>query len=396
MYKIGGESESVNILSDPLQNIPQYKQNGLWRAIVVNNVDPEIRGRLQVRILHLHLDESFGLKLLTLSNNATAQDGSASSSGEGGLVQVSATTLPAPTPMVAMAGVKNEHCPWADPAFPWGGNRDQGSFALPEIGSTVWVGFEMGYTAYPVWLGAWYGSTELPPEINPVDPSKVRLMKTPDGKLMLFDDNPANSRILIIDHPAAADEDVGYIEISQTAGTTVVHRGKYSTLTYSRITMEDDNINVEVKGTAANTSKVLLTPVTLQAQQTTGAGVSTVAMVGGDTTITTTGNVTLNVTGNVMINAVDATLTTSGDVVLDSTGDATINAVDAHINASGNVSLGSGGALGVMLDAMIAKFNGHIHNHPAGTFPPIYSDPPDAPHLLVAGTDSSLTVTAKV
>jgi hypothetical protein len=396
MRKIAGELEVVSILSDPFQNIPQYKRNGLWRARVVNNIDPEARGRLQVRILHLHMDESFSLQMLSPTSNKTAVNGSAAAAPEGGLTPLSATTAPPPAPMVAMAGVKNEHCPWAEPAFPWGGKLNQGFFAIPEVGSTVWVGFEMGYTAYPVWLGAWYGALELPVEINPVDPSKVRLMKTPDGKLMLFDDDPANSRILIMDHPAVADEDVGYIEISKTNGTLVIHRGKYSTLTYSRVTMADDYTDIEVRGTAANRSKVTMTPVTIQSQQITGAAVATVDLIGGNATVTTTGNVTLNVTGNVIVNAVNTTITTSGNVVLDSTGDATINAVNADINASGTVSLGSGAALGVMLDAMILKFNNHVHNHPAGLWPEVYSDPPEATNLLVAGTDSSLTVTAKV
>lgn len=74
---------------------------GLFRATVVNNVDPMQLGRLQVLVPDVS-----------------------------GVVPSS----------------------WAAPCFPAGGPQ-MGSFSVPMIGAGVWVSFEQGDPDHPVWLG---------------------------------------------------------------------------------------------------------------------------------------------------------------------------------------------------------------------------------------------------
>lgn len=52
---------------------------------------------------------------------------------------------------------KTENLPWARPCLPFGGGHDYGAYAIPPVGSTVWVIFEGGNIEYPIWIGTWPG-----------------------------------------------------------------------------------------------------------------------------------------------------------------------------------------------------------------------------------------------
>lgn len=47
---------------------------------------------------------------------------------------------------------------WAMPAAPVGGGANRGFFALPDVGDTVWVEFEAGDPARPIWSGTFWGA----------------------------------------------------------------------------------------------------------------------------------------------------------------------------------------------------------------------------------------------
>lgn len=51
-----------------------------------------------------------------------------------------------------------EECGWALPCAPWGGGFNRGFFALPEIGDTIWIEFEAGDPARPIWTGTFWGA----------------------------------------------------------------------------------------------------------------------------------------------------------------------------------------------------------------------------------------------
>lgn len=51
---------------------------------------------------------------------------------------------------------------WAMPCMPYGG-INSGIFAVPNVGSGVWVEFEQGDPDYPIWSGVFWGSSaEIP------------------------------------------------------------------------------------------------------------------------------------------------------------------------------------------------------------------------------------------
>lgn len=92
---------------------------GKYRGSVLNNVDPRRLGRLQVSVP-------------SLKESAQAT--------------------------------------WAMPSFPCAG-RHMGVWALPEIGTGVWVEFEEGDLTKPVWTGFWYASSaDVPALASAGDP----------------------------------------------------------------------------------------------------------------------------------------------------------------------------------------------------------------------------------
>jgi len=74
---------------------------------------------------------------------------------------------------------------WAMPCSPFAGNK-VGFFALPPIGSNIWVDFEAGNPDFPVWSGCFWSPGEVP-VLPAVEQTKV--FKTA-GITMTFSDLP--------------------------------------------------------------------------------------------------------------------------------------------------------------------------------------------------------------
>lgn len=94
---------------------------GKYRGTVLNNIDPEQRGRIQVMV-----------------------------------------------PDVSNFMVSS----WALPCAPVGGIQT-GMFAVPPIGAGVWVEFEQGNPDYPIWTGCFWGSTAEVPAMAKIVPPAV-------------------------------------------------------------------------------------------------------------------------------------------------------------------------------------------------------------------------------
>jgi len=118
---------------------PRYY--GKYRATVINNVDPEARGRIQVQ-----LADRYGLFPST----------------------------------------------WALPAFP-AASIQHGIVAIPPLRASVWLEFEGGDTEFPIWSGAFFENSGEMPALaaagTPVMPNI--LMQTVGQVTFLLSDNPA-------------------------------------------------------------------------------------------------------------------------------------------------------------------------------------------------------------
>ena len=150
---------------------------GKYRGMVLNNIDPERRGRIQVQVPDV------------------------------------SNLIPSS---------------WALPCLPFTGQQ-MGFFAVPAIGAGVWVEFEQGNPDFPIWSGCWYGlSTEIPALIQPGMPplSGVIVQTQLQNTLMISDAPGPVGGILLKTTTGAmiAINDVG-ITISNGKGAVITMTG---------------------------------------------------------------------------------------------------------------------------------------------------------------------------
>lgn len=116
---------------------------GKYRATVLNNVDPETRGRLM-----LSIPDVLGVVPST----------------------------------------------WAEPCTPLAGptGPPMGVYMVPPIGAGIWVEFEQGDPNYPIWVGCrWGGASDIPPLAHaglPISPNIV--MQTAGQNSFVISDLP--------------------------------------------------------------------------------------------------------------------------------------------------------------------------------------------------------------
>jgi hypothetical protein len=82
-----------------------------------------------------------------------------------------------------------EVSPWALPCAPYTG-ADQGLHAVPPVGAGVWIEFEAGDPARPIWVGGWWGRDEAPKNEQgsaPKPPQKT--LKSASGLMLALDDD---------------------------------------------------------------------------------------------------------------------------------------------------------------------------------------------------------------
>ena len=114
------------------------KYFGKYRGTVVNNVDPQQMGRIQVMVPDVS-----------------------------GVVPTS----------------------WAMPCMPFGG-INAGMFTVPIIGAGVWIEFEHGDPDYPIWVGTYWGSAAEVPLLAKTAPAPIPavIMQTPLNNGLVISD----------------------------------------------------------------------------------------------------------------------------------------------------------------------------------------------------------------
>ncbi len=130
---------------------------------------------------------------------------------------------------------------WALPCLPFGGLKDIGLFFVPEVDTQVWVEFEEGEISKPLWTGTfWQQKGDPPAEANEGDAPTTRLIKTPGGHILRFDDE-ADKEKFLIHHPGGTEvaiDEKGILTLTDQGGSKVTldpDAGK--------LTVEDSNGN---------------------------------------------------------------------------------------------------------------------------------------------------------
>jgi len=122
---------------------------------------------------------------------------------------------------------------WAMPCVPFAG-KQSGVYVVPQVGAGVWVEFEQGDPDYPIWSGGFWGSAAEVPALalagNPVSPSLVLQSGLQNG--ITISDVPGPTGGILIKSAIGAMilvNDVG-ITISNGKGATVVLAGPTVTI----------------------------------------------------------------------------------------------------------------------------------------------------------------------
>jgi uncharacterized protein involved in type VI secretion and phage assembly len=197
---------------------------GKCRGFVVDNQDPQKRGRLKLRI---------------------------------------------PTVLGA------QESDWALPCLPYGGFDQQGMFFVPDVDAQVWVEFEEGDISRPIWVGTFWQQKSDVPEDAVKDVPTTRLFRTNSGHILQFDDEEGEERFRL-HHPRDAEMVIdknGSIELTDNSGAVIRMdaenseiivedaNGNTMTMNSSGTKVEDSNGNViemAAAGITVDAPKVLV------------------------------------------------------------------------------------------------------------------------------------------
>jgi uncharacterized protein involved in type VI secretion and phage assembly len=144
---------------------------GKFRGFVVDNADPETRGRIKLRVPSV------------LGEAATD---------------------------------------WALPCMPYGGAEGLGMLHVPPVGAQVFVEFLEGDVSAPVWTGTfWRQSGETPEDYSGPD---TKVIRTDSGHVLIFDDTDGEETITL---KSTADAQVvmdheGSLALTDASGGTVI------------------------------------------------------------------------------------------------------------------------------------------------------------------------------
>jgi uncharacterized protein involved in type VI secretion and phage assembly len=129
---------------------------------------------------------------------------------------------------------------FAMPCLPLAG-KQMGHFAIPQIGSGVWIEFEQGDPDYPVWTGCFWGSAAEVPALalagNPASPSIV--MQTSLQNTVMVSDLPGPTGGIVLKSTTGASiivNDTG-IYIQNGKGASIVMVGPTVTINQGALTV---------------------------------------------------------------------------------------------------------------------------------------------------------------
>ena len=200
------------------------KRYGKYRGVVIDNQDPQKRGRLKLRVASV---------------------------------------------------LGDQETDWALPCLPYGGIAQQGMFMVPDVDAQVWVEFEEGDINRPIWVGTFWQQEGDTPEDAAKDEPTTRLLQTRSGHILQFDDADGEEQFRL-HHPTDAEMIIdpdGTISLTDAAGAVLRmdaaqneiiledSNGNIMTMNSSGTKVEDSNGNViemAAAGITAEAPKIVI------------------------------------------------------------------------------------------------------------------------------------------
>lgn len=123
---------------------------------------------------------------------------------------------------------------WAMPCLPIAG-KQEGIFAVPQLGAGVWIEFEHGDPDYPIWVGGFWGTAAEVPALALLPappPGQNILVQTTGQNTLLLSDMPGPTggiMLKTLTNAMIVINDVGII-ISNGKGASIVLAGPTVTI----------------------------------------------------------------------------------------------------------------------------------------------------------------------
>ncbi len=112
---------------------------------------------------------------------------------------------------------------WAMPSAALAGGQS-GFYAVPPVGSNVWVEFEQGDSDYPIWSGCFWGSSsEVPPQGNSAPPGVQSIViQSVGGNILMISDVPGSSGGILLQSSSGASIAINGTGITITNGQATI------------------------------------------------------------------------------------------------------------------------------------------------------------------------------
>jgi uncharacterized protein involved in type VI secretion and phage assembly len=142
------------------------------------------------------------------------------------------------------------HLPWLPDYEPWArvatlmAGPDRGIYFIPQVGDEVLVAFEHGDVRDPFVIGGLWNGRDLPPEQDHNAPVDRRVICTPNGHKIVFDDNMQSIEII---HADGAQLSLMSDKIELVIGSASINMSKEGNITVkanTQITLEAQSINI--------------------------------------------------------------------------------------------------------------------------------------------------------
>jgi uncharacterized protein involved in type VI secretion and phage assembly len=120
---------------------------------------------------------------------------------------------------------------WAMPCLPFAGIQS-GFYAVPDIGSGVWIEFEQGDPDYPIWVGCYWGSAAEVPALALAAPPGVPqvVVQTTGQNMVLVSDVPGPTGGILLKTSSGA-----FISLSDTG--IILNNGQGATIAMTSISV---------------------------------------------------------------------------------------------------------------------------------------------------------------
>jgi len=119
---------------------------------------------------------------------------------------------------------------WCTACVPYAG-KGVGFCFLPAPGAGVWIEFEAGDVAYPIWTGCFWFTDEVPEDAD----TAVRVLVTAAGHKLIFDDDAGEIRV---------EDSSGGSIVLDSSGITVKRDSSSVAVTSSSVSVNDGAVEV--------------------------------------------------------------------------------------------------------------------------------------------------------